>query len=183
MSGDPAQEYFVDGITEDIISALSHYRWFFVIARNSTFAYKGRPRVDVKQMARELGVRSMRRVASTSGPSASTATWRTSSPCRTRSRRAWSGRSSPRCCWSRGGARKSITNVDAFDCCMRGVWQFHQHSLDDYRQAEAWLRRSIELDPSLAQSHTYLAGTLNSRIWWGWSADIEQDVAVLLPWV
>jgi adenylate cyclase len=77
----------------------------------------------------------------------------------------------------RRAARKSITNLDAFDCCMRGVWQFHQHSLDDNRQAEAWLRRSIELDPSLAQSHTYLARTLNSRIWWGWSGDIEQDLS------
>src|SRR5215475_14366787 len=56
MSGDPEQEYFADGITEDIITALSHHRWFFVIARNSTFVYKGRA-VDVKQVARELGVR------------------------------------------------------------------------------------------------------------------------------
>ena len=57
MSGDTEQEYFADGITEDIITALSHYRWFFVIARNSTFAYKKHPGVDVKQVARELGVR------------------------------------------------------------------------------------------------------------------------------
>src|SRR6187455_1831508 len=56
MSGDPEQEYLADGITEDIITALSHHRWFFVIARNSTFMYKGRA-VDVKQTARELGVR------------------------------------------------------------------------------------------------------------------------------
>ena len=56
MSGDREQEYFADGVTEDIITALSHYRWFFVIARNSTFAYKGRA-LDVKQIARELGVR------------------------------------------------------------------------------------------------------------------------------
>src|SRR6201993_3783393 len=56
MSGDPEQEYFADGITEDIITALSHHRCFFVIARNSTFVYKGRS-VDVKQVARELGVR------------------------------------------------------------------------------------------------------------------------------
>ncbi len=56
MSGDPEQEYFSDGITEDIITALSRLHWFFVIARNSTFSYKGRP-VDVKQIARELGVR------------------------------------------------------------------------------------------------------------------------------
>ncbi len=46
----------LDGVTEDIITALSHYRWFFVIARNSTFAYKGQA-LDVKQIARELGVR------------------------------------------------------------------------------------------------------------------------------
>ena len=56
MSGDPEQEYFSDGITEDIITALSRLRWFFVIARNSTFVYKGKA-VDVKQVGRELGVR------------------------------------------------------------------------------------------------------------------------------
>jgi TolB-like protein/Flp pilus assembly protein TadD len=56
MSGDPEQQYFSDGITEDIITALSRVKWFFVIARNSSFAYKGRS-VDVKQVARELGVR------------------------------------------------------------------------------------------------------------------------------
>lgn len=56
MSGDQEQEYFADGITEDIITALSRIRWLFVIARNSTFVYKGRA-VDVKQAARELGVR------------------------------------------------------------------------------------------------------------------------------
>jgi TolB-like protein/Tfp pilus assembly protein PilF len=56
MSGDPEQEYFSDGITEDIITALSRLHWFLVIARNSTFAYKGKP-ADVKQIGRDLGVR------------------------------------------------------------------------------------------------------------------------------
>jgi TolB-like protein/Flp pilus assembly protein TadD len=56
MSGDPEQEYFADGISEDIITALSKLRWFFVIARNSSFTYKGKV-VDVKRAARELGVR------------------------------------------------------------------------------------------------------------------------------
>jgi TolB-like protein len=56
MSGDPEQEYFSDGISEDIITALSRIRWLFVIARNSSFTYKGQP-VDVKQVGRELGVR------------------------------------------------------------------------------------------------------------------------------
>jgi len=56
MSGDPEQEYFVDGMVEEIITALSRIRWLFVIARNSTFTYKGRA-VDVKEVGRELGVR------------------------------------------------------------------------------------------------------------------------------
>ena len=56
MSGDPEQEYFADGMVEEIITALSRICWLFVIARNSTFTYKGQS-VDVKQVARELGVR------------------------------------------------------------------------------------------------------------------------------
>jgi adenylate cyclase len=67
MSGDPEQEYFVDGMVDDIITGLSRIKWLFVIARNSTFTYKGRL-VDVKQVGRELGVRyvlegSMRKLA------------------------------------------------------------------------------------------------------------------------
>ena len=56
MSGDPEQEYFADGISEDLITGLSKLRWFFVIARNSSFTYKGKA-VDIKRVARELGVR------------------------------------------------------------------------------------------------------------------------------
>ena len=56
MSGDPEQEYFSDGITEDIITALSRISWFFVTARNSSFTYKGKA-VDAKQVGRDLGVR------------------------------------------------------------------------------------------------------------------------------
>ena len=56
MSGDLEQEYFADGITEDIITGVSKLRWFFVIARNSSFVYRGKA-VDVKRIARELGVR------------------------------------------------------------------------------------------------------------------------------
>jgi len=56
MSGDPEQEYFSDGISEDLITALSRVRWLFVIARNSSFTYKGK-HTDVKQVGRELGVR------------------------------------------------------------------------------------------------------------------------------
>lgn len=56
MSADPEQEYFADGIVEDVITALSRFGWLFVIARNSSFTYKGKA-VDVKQVGRELGVR------------------------------------------------------------------------------------------------------------------------------
>src|SRR5712671_301380 len=56
MSGDPEQEYFADGMAEDIITALSRFKALFVIARNSSFTYKGKA-VDVKQIGRELGVR------------------------------------------------------------------------------------------------------------------------------
>src|SRR5262249_1247237 len=56
MSGDPEQEYFADGMVEEIITALSRIKWLFVIARNSTFTYKGQA-IDIKQVGRELGVR------------------------------------------------------------------------------------------------------------------------------
>src|SRR5215475_9815698 len=56
MSGDPEQEYFADGMVEEVITGLSRFRWLFVIARNSSFTYKGRA-VDARQVGRELGVR------------------------------------------------------------------------------------------------------------------------------
>src|SRR5260370_16060486 len=56
MSGDPEQEYFADGMVEEIITALSRNKQLFVIARNSSFTFKGKP-VDIKQVARDLGVR------------------------------------------------------------------------------------------------------------------------------
>ena len=56
MSGDPEQDYFADGMAEDIVTGLSHIKWLFVIARNSSFVYKGKA-IDVRQVGRELGVR------------------------------------------------------------------------------------------------------------------------------
>jgi len=56
LSGDPEQEYFADGISEDLTTALSRFEWLFVIARNSAFTYKGKA-VDVRRVGRELGVR------------------------------------------------------------------------------------------------------------------------------
>jgi len=56
MSGDPEQDYFADGIAEDIITALSRFHWFFVISRNTSFTYRGKS-IDAKRVAKELGVR------------------------------------------------------------------------------------------------------------------------------
>jgi len=107
MSGDPEQEYFADGMVEEITTALSRTRWLLVIARNSSFTYKGRA-VDVKQVGRELGVRyvlegacarprigcvsrrssSTRQTEPTSGQIASMGRWRISLSCKTRSPQA-----------------------------------------------------------------------------------------------
>lgn len=106
MSGDPEQEYFSDGIADDIITSLSKLPELHVIARNSSFTYKGKP-VDVKRVGRELGVRTVlegsvrksgNRVRVSGqlidaetplifGPNATTASWSIFSPCRTTSRR------------------------------------------------------------------------------------------------
>jgi len=116
MSGDPEQEYFAEGMVEEIITALSRIRWLFVIARNSSFTYKGRS-VDVKQVGRELGVRyvlegSVRRAGQRvrisgqlidaltgliSGPTISTARCKMSSSFRTKWQSASLGSSSRLC--------------------------------------------------------------------------------------
>jgi DNA-binding winged helix-turn-helix (wHTH) protein len=108
LSGDPEQDYFADGIVEELTNALSRVRWFFVIARNSSFTYKGRA-VDIRQVGRELGVRYVLEAASArpgtacasprssskprpvpmSGRTGSRATWPTCSIFRTGSPRAW----------------------------------------------------------------------------------------------
>jgi adenylate cyclase len=112
MSGDPEQEYFVDGMVEDITTAIARLPWLFVIARNSSFTYKGKA-VDVREVAHELGVRyvlegSVRKAANrvritgqlidtapTFGPTDLTVRSTISSNCRIRSRRGSSGQSSP----------------------------------------------------------------------------------------
>ena len=198
MSGDREQDYFADGITEDLISALSRYRWFFVIARNSTFAYKGRA-LDVKQIARELGVRyvlegSVRKATNRIRATAQLIDAETGN-------HLWAERFDrdlsdvfalqdeitqnvvaaiePEMLLTEGSraARKNPANLDAFDHCMRGIWHFHQFARDENREAEKCMRKALDIDPRLALAHTYLARALNMRIWWGWSSDIDADLA------
>jgi hypothetical protein len=74
-------------------------------------------------------------------------------------------------------ARKHGGSLDAFDHCMRGIWHFEQYAGDENRTAEVFLRRAIDLDPNLALAHSYLARTLNHRVWKGWSEKIDKDIA------
>lgn len=198
MSGDAEQEYFADGITEDIITALSHHRWFFVIARNSTFVYKGRA-VDVKQVARELGVRyilegSVRRAGQRVRITGQLVEAETGN-------HLWAerfdrdmadifaiqdeiaqsvvGAIEPEMLLIEGkrAFRKSVSNLDAFDCCMRAMWHFSQKTPENQDQAVTLLRQAIRLDPTLPQAHMALARTLNSRTWEGWSSDFANDAS------
>jgi tetratricopeptide (TPR) repeat protein len=66
--------------------------------------------------------------------------------------------------------------MDAFDCCMRGVWHAHQASSEDQRAAEHWLRRSVEIDDKFARPHVWLARLLFGRCWAGGSKDINRDL-------
>ncbi len=197
MSGDAEQEYFADGITEDIITALSHYRWFFVVARNSTFVYKGRA-VGVKQVARELGVRyvlegSVRKAGNRVRITAQLIEAESGN-------HLWAerfdrdladifaiqdevtqsvvGAIEPQLLLVEGGraARKTPANLDAFDCFLRGIWHHNQLTPDDSRQAEMWFRRAVELDAKLSQAHMGLARVMSSRIWFGWGQDFDRHL-------
>ena len=142
MSGDPEQEYFADGMVEDIITGLSRIKWLFVIARNSSFVYKGKA-VDVRQWdvssacatfskGRAQGWRlacasprsfSKPRPGRICGPTVTTARWRTFSIFRIGSRTAWLALSNRAC----GGSeiersrRKRPENLDAYDLYLRAL--------------------------------------------------------------
>jgi TolB-like protein/Tfp pilus assembly protein PilF len=198
LSGDRDQEYFADGITEDMISALSRFRWFFVIARNSAFAYKGRA-LDVKQIARELGVRyivegSVRRAENRVRATAQLIDADTGNHLLAERfdrdvsdifalqddiTQAVVAAIEPEMLLTEGhrASRRNTANLNAFDHCMRGIWHFHQFTRDENRDAENCLRRAIDLDPQLALAHMCLARALDTRIWWGWSEDIDRDIA------
>ena len=193
MSGDAEQEYFADGITEDIITALSHHRWFFVIARNSTFMYKGRA-VDVKQVARELGVRyilegSVRKSGQRVRVTGQLIDAETGN-------HLWAerydrdladifaiqdeitqsvvGAIEPEmlALESKRALRKQVTDLDAFDRCMRAMWHFAQLTPEDCSQAVTLLREATRTDPTLAQAHMALSRTLNQGMWNGWSVTL-----------
>ncbi len=178
MSGDPEQEYFSDGITEDITTALSCFRSFSVIARNSAFAYKGKS-VDVRQIARELGARyvvegSVRKAGDRVRITAQLVDAITGS-------HIWaehydrnlddiftvqdeivtiiSGRIAPEvdATERQKAKRKATLNLDAWDCYHLGMSHFYKFSKEDNFEAQNYFRRAVELDPAFGGAYSRLA--------------------------
>jgi len=177
MSGDAEQEYFSDGVTEDIITALSRFHWFFVIARNSSFTYKGRA-VDVKQVARELGVRyvlegSVRKAASRVRVTAQLIDGATGN-------HIWAERydgqlqdifelqdeMSQRIAAtlvpevSRAELKRVVAkrpgDLDAWDCCLRGMAHLNEFSAEGNVRAREQFERAIALDPDYCDAYVGL---------------------------
>jgi adenylate cyclase len=197
MSGDPGQVYFADGVTEDIITALSHWRWFFVIARNSSFIYKGRS-VDVKQVGRELGVRyvlegSVRRLGSRARitcqliDAASAAhVWAETYDrdiadifaLQDEITQSVVAAVEPAMMRSESQrmSRKAIRDLTAFECAQRGVWHINQGQDGDYDAAVGCFNECIARDPEMALGHVGLARALYGKVVYGFTEDAEADL-------
>jgi TolB-like protein/class 3 adenylate cyclase len=198
MSGDPEQEYFADGMVEDIISGLSRIGWLFVIARNSSFTYKGKI-VDVKQVGRELGVRyvlegSVRKAgprvritgqlidATTGGHS-----WADRFDgaledlfdLQDRVTASVVGAIEPRLQRAeieRAG-RKPTGSLDAYDYFLRGMASFHLFTRDSLLEARRLFQRATELDPNYASPYGMAAWCVHLSKTNGWMLDPEREIA------
>jgi len=197
MSDDPQQDYFADGMVEEIITALSRLRWLFVIARNSSFAYKGRA-VDVKQVGRELGVRyvlegSVRKSANRVRITGQLIDASTGA-------HLWADRFDgaiedifdlqDQLAVSVVGAiapkmeqaeierarRKPTANLDAYDYYLQGmakVYQATKHANDD---ALRLFYKAIELDPNFAPAYGMAAWCYAWRKLNGWMVDRATEI-------
>jgi adenylate cyclase len=180
MSGDPEQEYFTDGIAEDIITALSLWRWFPVIARNSTFTYKGKA-VDIKQVGRELGVRyvlegSVRKAGNRVRISAQLIDAATGAhvwaekfdrelsdifDLQDEITRRVAGTLIPElsAAEQRRVFREPPRDLNAWDLFLRGQWHFNRFNRDDMVEARRLYRAALDLDPNFPSAHAFVAQT------------------------
>jgi TolB-like protein/class 3 adenylate cyclase/tetratricopeptide (TPR) repeat protein len=198
ISGDPEQEYFADGIVEDIITALSRFKLLFVIARNSSFTYKGKP-VDIKQVGRELGVRyvlegSVRKSAGRvriTGQLIDSAT----------GAHIWADRfdgeledvfelqdqittsvvsqliTHVQIAEIERANRKQTANLDAYECYWRGLAQHLKFTKSNSDAALAYFHKAIELDQTFALAYSYAGGAYAVRRQNLWMADVAQESA------
>jgi TolB-like protein len=198
LSGDPEQEYFADGIVEDIITALSRMRWLFVIARNSSFTYKGRS-VDVKQVGRELGVRyvlegSVRKAANRvriSGQlidaSTGTSLWANHFDgalddifdLQDQVTETSVGAIAPKLEQAEidRAKRKPTDSLDAYDYFLRGMACFYKFSREANSEALRLFLKAIELDPDFASAYGMAAWCYTWRKINGWMTDRVQEIA------
>jgi adenylate cyclase len=196
MSGDPEQEYFADGIVDDIITALAHMRWLFVIARNSSFIYKGRA-VDVKQVGRDLGVRyllegavrkSVNRVRITAQLiDAQTGAYIWAErydrdlidifAVQDEITEQVAGTIEPELLKNEGHAAISRTeNLSAWDLVRQGTWHFHQIRREAAWRARELFREALKIDPQMAEANLWLGRVTGSLLAYGWSDDRVADL-------
>ncbi|MBW8854024.1 MAG: adenylate/guanylate cyclase domain-containing protein, partial [Bradyrhizobium sp.] len=198
MSGDPEQEYFADGLVEDIITALSNFKSLFVIARNSSFTYKGKA-VDVKQIGRELGVRyvlegSVRKAGRKVRITGQLIDSETGA-------HLWAdrfdgalddifelqdqvttsvvGAIAPKLdqAETERAKRKPVENLDAYDCYLRGRAKAQEDGREALDEALHLFYRAIELNPRFAAPHAAACMCYVIRNVQGWLRDREQEVA------
>ena len=189
MSRDPSEDYFADGVVEEITTALSRIRWLFVIARNSSFTYTGRA-VDVKQIGRELGVRyalegSVRKAANQVRVSAQLVD-------AVDGHHIWVERYDreladvfalqdeitervvssvePQLYAAEGMRvrRKQPDSLDAWECVVRALSCVNTRSQSSYMMALRLLERAIERDPAYAQAHALVAYVTGLEVLYGW---------------
>jgi adenylate cyclase len=186
MSGDPEQEYFADGMVEEIITALSRIRWLFVIARNSSFTYKGQA-VDVKQVGRELGVRyvlegsvrkggnRVRLTAQLIDAISGTHVWADRYDrdlgdifaVQDEITASVAGVIEPALAEAEQQRvlRKPPESLDAWEAYQRGLWHFNKYAPEDNQIALGFFRQAIRLDPNFAPGHYGYALALQWEIW------------------
>jgi TolB-like protein len=198
MSGDPEQEYFADGMVEEIITALSRMHWLFVIARNSSFTYKGRA-VDVKQIGRELGVRyvlegGVRKAANRVRITAQLVDASTRMhlwaerfegalddvfDLQDRVTASVVGAISPRLAQAEieRAEYKPTESLSAYEHYLRGVANFHQWTREANNQALRLFYRAIELDPHFSSAYGMAANCYAQRKGLRWMTDRVNDTS------
>jgi adenylate cyclase len=201
MSGDSEQEFFADGITEDILTELSRFRELFVISRNSAFVYKGKP-INAQKVAKELGVQyvvegSVRKAGNRVRITVQLIDAETD-------RHLWAERydreladifaiqdeltsSIVSILPGRVAAaaqdrvqRKPPENLAAYECVLTGKRLHHRSARPDNEEALRILERAIALDPGYAHAHAWKACVLGQSFVYGWCADAEATVRTVI---
>ena len=198
MSNDPEQEYFADGIAEDIITALSQINQWFVIARNSSFAYKGR-HVDIREIARELGVRyvlegsvrksgnRLRITGQLIEAESGSHLWADKFDgdledvfaLQDRITESVVGAIEPslRLAEIARSKRKPPADIGAYDLFLQALPHLYAIRPEPNRQALDLLHRALELDPNYAPALAYLAWGYEERVTRAWGAYGDDDAA------